>query len=316
MTYLFIFMIACGITFLITPTIRYMALKFSVIDRRNARKIHTRIVTRFGGIGIYIGFIFAILSLFLMQFGVNSANSKPLWAIIMASTMILILGMYDDAKGADAKVKFFVQILATFLLINAGFKIDIVGNPWGDPLNLGIFSIPVTVLWMVGITNAINLIDGLDGLAVGIAFICAMGLFVKFLIVGLVLPAFFAVSLAGACLGFLRYNFSPAKIFMGDTGSMFLGFSIAALAIWTGQKASTAVVLIVPLLGLGVPVLDTILAFSRRIIRRQNPFTADKEHLHHLFLKTGLSEKQVVFVFWGITLFLNICACYFFCPPQ
>ena len=306
MIFFLIFAIALGVTFLITPTIRYVALKMAVIDKRNARKIHTRIVTRFGGLGIYFGFIFAMLSLFLVKFGIKGMDFTPLWAVVMASTMILILGMYDDARGADAKVKFFVQILAAFLLINCGFEIKMINVPWYGTLNMGIFSIPVTILWLVGVTNAINLIDGLDGLAAGIVFICLVGLFCKFLWLGMALPAFFAVALAGACLGFLRYNFPPAKIFMGDTGSMFLGFSIAALAIWTSQKASTAVVLLVPLLGLGIPILDTVLAFIRRVLRRQNPFAADKEHLHHLLLNRKLTEKQAVFVLWGVTGLLNV----------
>jgi len=305
MVFFLIFAIACGVTFLITPTIRYVALKLAVIDKKSVRKIHTRIVTRFGGLGIYFGFIFAMLSLFLVKFGMKGVDFTPLWAVVMASTMILILGMYDDARGADAKVKFFVQILAAFLLINSGFEIKMINIPWYGILNMGVFSIPVTILWLVGITNAINLIDGLDGLAAGIVFICLMGLFCKFLLLGMVLPAFFAIALAGACLGFLRYNFPPAKIFMGDTGSMFLGFSVAALAIWTSQKSSTAVVLLIPLLGLGIPILDTVLAFTRRVVRKQNPFTADKEHLHHLLLNKKLTEKQVVYILWAVTILLN-----------
>jgi UDP-GlcNAc:undecaprenyl-phosphate GlcNAc-1-phosphate transferase len=309
MIHFLIFAIACGVTFMITPTIRYVGLKFLVIDKKNTRKVHTRIVTRFGGIGIYVGFIFALLTLFTVRFGFGNLDFTPLWAIIMASTMILILGMYDDAKGADAKVKFFVQILAAVLLIKAGFVVKVISIPGVDPLHLGIFSIPITILWLVGVTNAINLIDGLDGLAAGIVFICSLGLFCKALILGAMLPAFFAVALAGACLGFLKYNFFPAKIFMGDTGSMFLGFSIAALGIWTGYKTSTAIILLVPIVGLGIPILDTFLAFTRRIARKQNPFHADKEHLHHILLRKKLTEKQVVYIFWGITLFLNIVVC-------
>ncbi|NQT32499.1 MAG: undecaprenyl/decaprenyl-phosphate alpha-N-acetylglucosaminyl 1-phosphate transferase [Candidatus Omnitrophica bacterium] len=311
MTYFLVFAIACGITFLITPTIRYVGLKFSVIDKKNTRKIHTKIVTRFGGLGIYIGFIFALLTLFTVRFGFGNLEFTSLWAIVMASTMILILGMYDDARGADAKVKFFVQILAAVLLINSGFLVKVISIPWGGALHLGIFSIPVTILWLVGVTNAINLIDGLDGLAAGIVFICSLGLFCKFLMFGAFLPAFFAVALAGACLGFLKYNFFPAKIFMGDTGSMFLGFSIAALAIWTGYKTTTAIILLVPIIALGIPILDTFLALVRRITRKQSPFHADKEHLHHILLKKKFTEKQVVYIFWAITLFLNIIACSF-----
>lgn len=308
MIYFFVFSFSCAITFLITPTIRYIALKFSVIDKKDKRKIHSKIVTRFGGVGIYLGVVFAFLTLFSVKFGFENFDFSPFWAIIMAATLVFALGFYDDIKGADAKIKFFIQILSAFLLINSGFLVELISIPWAPPIHLGIFAIPVTILWLVGITNAINLIDGLDGLAAGIVLICSLGLLVKFLITGLVLPAFFAVSLAGACLGFLRYNFSPAKIFMGDTGSMFLGFSLAALAIWTSCKTNTEVGLLWSIICLGVPILDTFLAFSRRILRKKNPFSADKEHMHHLLLRKNLTERQVVYMLWGITLCLNIIA--------
>ena len=174
---------------------------------------------------------------------------------------------------------------------------------------LGIFSIPVTMLWLVGITNAINLIDGLDGLAAGIVFISCLGLFFALLISQGPMSAFFAVALAGSCLGFLKYNFFPAKIFMGDTGSMFLGFSLASLAIFTDRKAATAIALLIPIIGLAIPILDTSLAFFRRLIKKTSPFKADRAHIHHLLLQKGnLTEKQVVFILWTITALLNIFA--------
>jgi len=309
MNYLLIFAIAGSITFLITPTIRYFALRFSIIDRKGGRKVHNKVVTRFGGVAIYVGFLFAMLTIFLTELGLEGLDFGPFWTIIMASTLILVLGIYDDAKGANAKVKLFVQILAALLLIHSGFIVKTVSNPFGPPINLGIFSIPITILWLVGITNAINLIDGLDGLAGGIIFICSVGLFFAFLLSGTIISAFFAIALAGSCLGFLRYNFSPATIFMGDTGSMFLGFSIAALAILTSHKTTTAIVFLIPIFGLAIPILDTSLAFTRRIVRKQSPFYADKEHIHHLLLKRNLTKKQVVYFLWAITLFLNISAC-------
>ncbi|MFH1305557.1 MAG: MraY family glycosyltransferase, partial [Candidatus Omnitrophota bacterium] len=258
---------------------------------------------------MYLGFIFAMFMVFLMRFGPKSMDFTPFWTIIMASTLILFLGAYDDVKGANAKIKFSIQILASLLLINAGLVIYSINIPFFGSVSLGWWGIPLTILWLVGITNAINLIDGVDGLAAGIVLICSLGLFVNFLVMGSILPAFFAVALAGACLGFLRYNFPPAKIFMGDTGSMFLGFSLAALALLTNQKASTSLALLVPVLGLGVPIMDTSLAFMRRVKRHRDPFLADKEHIHHRLLAKGFTVKQVIYILWSVTILLNIIAC-------
>ncbi|MFC1668646.1 glycosyltransferase family 4 protein [Chlamydiota bacterium] len=312
MNYFLIFAIACAITFLITPTIRFFALRFSLIDRRSTRKIHTRIVTRFGGFAIYIGVFFAILAGFYANLGLEKPDFAIFKIIFIASTLILFLGIYDDAKGANAWIKLFVQLLATLILIRSGFIIKIISNPFGSPIKLGNLGIPITILWFISITNAINLIDGLDGLANGIVFICSIALFPVFFITSKTMPAFFSLAIAGACLGFLRYNFFPAKIFLGDTGSMFLGFSLASLAILTNHKTTITLGLLVPLIGLGIPIFDTTFAFFRRVIKRKHPFKADNEHIHHFLLKKNLSQKQVVYSLWIITALLNIGAFYIF----
>lgn len=316
MRYILIFAIATVVTFLITPTIRYFSLKLLIVDRRSNRKLHNRIVTRFGGLAIYIGFLFAMVYVFTSSFklGLQQQDFSNYIAIIMTSSLILILGIFDDAKGANALIKFSIQILAALILIQSGFMVKIISNPFGPPIELGVFSIPVTILWLVGITNAVNLIDGLDGLAAGIVFIVTFSMFWMFFLTGQIMPAFFAIALAGACLGFLRYNYPPAKVFMGDTGSLFLGFSIAALSILTNYKGNTAISLLVPaIIGLGIPIIDTSFAFFRRIaIKKVNPFHADKEHIHHLLLKLNLSEKKVVFILWTITAFLSTVACWIY----
>ena len=204
-SYFLIFGVATAIVFLITPTIRYFALKFSIIDRREDRKIHSRVIARFGGLSIYFGFVFAMLMLFVLKANEMLHNFGPVWIIIMAATLILFLGFYDDIRGTNAKVKLFVQILAALVLINAGFEIKAIASPFGGPIRLGVFSVPITILWLVGITNAINLIDGLDGLAAGIVMICSFGLFTMFLCSGAILPAFFAIALAGACSDWVFY---------------------------------------------------------------------------------------------------------------
>lgn len=312
MRYILIFAIAAVVTFLITPTIRYFALKFSLVDRRNNRKPHNRVITRFGGLAIYIGFVFAMIYVFTSSsnLGLVQQDLSNYIVVIIASSLILILGIFDDAKGANALIKFSIQILAALILVQSGFIVRIISNPFGSPIELGVFSIPVTILWLVGITNAVNLIDGLDGLAAGIVFIVSFSMFWMSFLTGQIMPALFAIALAGACLGFLRYNYPPAKVFMGDTGSLFLGFSIAALSILTNYKGNAAIGLLMPaIIGMGIPIIDTSLAFFRRVaIKRVNPFHADKEHIHHLLLKLNLSEKKVVFILWIITAFLSTVA--------
>ncbi|MCK4859030.1 MAG: undecaprenyl/decaprenyl-phosphate alpha-N-acetylglucosaminyl 1-phosphate transferase [Candidatus Omnitrophica bacterium] len=313
MNYLLIFAVAATVTLLITPSIRYLALKFSIIDRKKTAKDHNRIVTRFGGIAIYIGFMFAMLTAFITEFSLFRSDFIPFAIIILVASLILILGICDDAKGVSPRLKFAIQILAALILIKSGFIVRMVSNPFGGPIKLGIFAVPFTMLWLVGITNAINLIDGLDGLAAGIVLISSLGLFFIFLVSAMIIPAFFAMALAGSCLGFLRNNFPPAKVFMGDTGSLFLGFSLASLATLTSHKATASIALLVPIIGLGLPILDTSLSFFRRLVKKTSPFKRDKLHIHHLLLKRrNLTEKQLVLILWSITLFLNIFACSLF----
>lgn len=311
MNYLLIFAVAAVVTALITPTIRYFGLKFSIIDHRSKRKLHNRVVTRFGGLAIYFGFIFAMAIAFIFGSQFGQKDFANYLMVIIASTLVLILGIFDDSRGANALIKFSVQILAALVLIQSGFVVRIISNPFGNPINLGIFAIPITVLWLVGITNAINLIDGIDGLAVGIMFIVCVSLFCMFLITGDIMPAFFAMALAGACFGFLRYNYPPAKIFMGDTGSLFLGFSVAALVILTNHKEQevTSSLLIPAIIGLAIPICDTSMAFFRRlVIKKGNPFHADTGHVHHLLLRLELKHKEVAIILWILTAIFNVAA--------
>jgi UDP-GlcNAc:undecaprenyl-phosphate GlcNAc-1-phosphate transferase len=310
MSYSLVFAIACAITFLITPSIRYFALRYSIVDRKGGRKVHEKVVTRFGGLAIYLGFVYAMITAFYTEPSIGGADFRLFRTIMLASTLVMILGMYDDVRGANRWTKIAVQVLAALIMIKVGLVIRIVNNPFGSPIRLGMFSGVVTVLWLVGVTNAINLIDGLDGLAAGIVFFCSLGLFFVLTITGQYMPAFYAMALAGACLGFLRYNFFPAQIFMGDTGSLFLGFSIAALAILARRKATTSIMLLVPIIGLGIPILDTGLAFFRRLLKGTSPFKPDKKHVHHMLLELTFTPKQAVIILLAVTACLNILACF------
>lgn len=314
LNYLLVFLIAMVVTALIVPAIRYLALKLLIIDHKGRRKQHNRIVTRFGGLAIYIGFMFAMLYVFIssLKLGLMLYDFSNYIVIILASSILLILGIFDDAKGANALIKLSVQILGALILIQSNIVIKTISNPFGPQIELGLFSVPVTILWIVGITNAINLIDGLDGLAAGIVFIVTLSMFWMFFLTGQIMSAFFAVALSGACLGFLRFNYPPAKVFMGDTGSLFLGFSVASLSILTCNKGNTAISLLIPaIIGMGIPIIDTSFAFFRRVvINRVNPFRADKKHVHHLLLKLNLTEKKVVFILWTITAILSMAGCW------
>lgn len=309
MSYFLIFATACAITFLITPSIRYFALRYSIMDRKGARKVHEKVVTRFGGLAIYLGFLYAMVTALYTEPSIGAADVALFRVIALASTLVLILGIYDDVRDAGKWIKIAVQVLAALILIRVGLVIRIVSNPLGPPIHLGVFSVAVTVLWLVGITNAINLADGLDGLAAGIVLFSSLGLFYVLLVTGEKMAAFYAMALAGACLGFLRYNFSPAQVFMGDTGSMFLGFAIAALAIMARRKATTSIMLLVPIIGMGVPILDTGLAFFRRLVRGTSPFRPDSEHIHHRLLRLNLTPRQVVIILLAVTACLNLAAC-------
>ncbi|MFC1809405.1 glycosyltransferase family 4 protein [Candidatus Omnitrophota bacterium] len=308
MIYFLLFMVAFFVAFLVTPSIRMIALRFYLVDKKNHRKIHTKVVTKMGGVAIYAGFVLALMVAFLFEFNVLKNSLFSYAAIIISSSMILLLGIYDDIRGANSFVKFSVQIVASLILIHAGFVIESIDTTFGMVI-LGYFSIPFTLLWLIGITNAINLIDGLDGLAAGIVFIISLGL--AFLLIykgSSLLSAVMSIALAGACLGFLRYNYYPAKIFMGDTGSLFLGFMIAILAIEGSCKSMTTISMLVPIIALGVPIVDTMLAFGRRIKKRKHPFKADNSHLHHWLVGKGLSQVQAVWILYITTLFLSFLA--------
>jgi UDP-GlcNAc:undecaprenyl-phosphate GlcNAc-1-phosphate transferase len=198
-----------------------------------------------------------------------------------------------------------VQFAVAAGMYAAGFRIDLIANPWGEALQLGWLGLPFTMLWIAGVVNAMNLIDGLDGLAGGVALIAVATTFAIAVLRGEPLMILFTAALAGSILGFLFYNFNPASIFMGDTGSMFLGFVLATTAIQTYQKSSTAVAIVVPIIALGVPIADTLLAMARRAARGVPMFSADRGHIHHRLLDLGLSHRQTVLVLYGTSIVLG-----------
>ncbi|MGF7400700.1 MraY family glycosyltransferase [Thermoanaerobacterium thermosaccharolyticum] len=300
--YILSFVVAFVVALIATPAAKKLAYKIGAIDiPKDKRRVHKKPVPLIGGLAIYLGTILSIL-LFLPK-------SQTNLGIIAGSTIIVVLGIFDDKFELKAKVKLLGQLLASFVVVLSGVRIDWLTNPFGDGMiNIGVFAIPLSIFWIVGITNAMNLIDGLDGLAAGIASISSGSLFVVSLLNGRYATALITAAVTGAALGFLPYNFNPAKIFMGDTGAMFLGFILSAVSIEGAVKSAAAIAIAVPILALGVPVFDTTFAIIRRIANKKPIMEADKGHLHHRLLALGLTQKQAVFVMYGVSLFLGLSA--------
>jgi len=273
-----------------------------------SRKIHGKAIPRLGGIGIVCGFYAPLTVLLLYETSLGEifyANRQQAFALLGGGVAIALLGIYDDLRGATAVKKFAVQFAIAGTLYAAGFRIDQIATPFGQAIPLGPLAIPFTLLWIVGVINALNLIDGLDGLAGGVALFAIGTTFAITFMRGEPLMTLFMACLGGAVLGFLFYNFNPASIFMGDTGSMFLGFVLAAGSLRTSQKSSTAVAILVPIVALGLPIADTLAAMVRRALRGRPLFSADKEHIHHRLLALGFSQKQAVIVLYGVCTVLG-----------
>jgi UDP-GlcNAc:undecaprenyl-phosphate GlcNAc-1-phosphate transferase len=304
------FIIAVLVGTLLTPVVRKLARRFGVLDHaRSSRKIHGQPIPRLGGIAIVVAFYAPMVALlFFHTTGVGAmfvAERDYVLGLFLGGGIIALLGLYDDLRGANAAKKFFVQFAVAGLLFKLGFRFDVLANPFGEPISLGWASLPVTMLWVVGVINAMNLIDGLDGLAGGVALVAVITTFLVSVQRGHPLMMLFSSALAGSIVGFLFYNFNPASIFMGDTGSMFLGFVLAATAIQTNQKASTAVAVLIPAIALGLPIMDTLLAIGRRALRGRPLFQADREHIHHKLLDRGLSHRQAVLFLYGFCVVLG-----------
>lgn len=303
--------VALALALLVTPIVKKYAFKIGALDRPDRRKVHKRVMPRLGGLAIYFSFIAAVL--------LTMDMAPQVYGLLLGGTLIIVLGFIDDTKGLSPRLKLAGQIAAAAAVaaIPFGLRVEFLTNPFSDELiTLGILAIPVTVLWIVSVTNAVNLIDGLDGLAGGTVFISALTLAAVVWIETAKAGVFpgqseafvLALILAAAIAGFLRYNFHPAKIFLGDSGSMFLGFSIAALSIMGVAKSATFISVIIPVVILGIPLLDTIFAIVRRYCGRRPIFQPDKEHLHHRLIQMGLSHRQAVLSIYGVNVVLGLSA--------
>lgn len=297
------FFVSGAVALMLTPIVRAVALALGIVDKPGGRKVHRNNMPTLGGIAIAAAFFAGTLVAFHAVPGAMDRFSLKFAGFSVAAAMIVILGIIDDIRPMKAKPKLLVQIIAAAVLVACGFVVEEFTVPFVGKVSLGFMGIIFTMIWIVGITNAINLLDGLDGLAAGVSGISSFFIFLSALDQHEYVVAFLAFSLVGACAGFLPYNFYPARIFMGNPGSMFLGFVLAAISVVSFQKSRTIITLFVPVIALGVPIIDTTLAIVRRLAKKKHIFQGDKEHIHHQLLFREESQRRVVLSLY----FLSTC---------
>ena len=297
--------VALVISLASTPFVKRFANRVGAIDiPRDSRRVHKSPIPRLGGLAIFLGFIISIV--------IFAEISRQVMGIMIGSVIIVIIGVIDDIKPLRAYVKLIVQIIAALVAVYFGVVIEEFSSPLifsaSTFIHMGYFAIPVTVIWIVAITNSVNLIDGLDGLAVGVSAISSIVMLVIALMVADLNVAIILAALTGACLGFMPYNFNPAKIFMGDTGALLLGYVLSTVSIIGLFKFYAVVSFAVPFLVLALPLFDTSFAFLRRLLKGQNPMSPDRGHFHHRLLDMGLSQKQAVAVLYTVSGLLGLAA--------
>jgi len=306
------FAVALLIALFMTPWVKKFAFRIGAIDKPNARKVHTRIMPRLGGLAIYVAFVagFLLLYPFLPDGLLNAYDMNLIKGLLVGGTIIVLIGALDDRFELSAKVKLVGQIAAACVVVfGFGIKINLLNIPFGATMQpvAEWLAIPLTIFWIVGCTNAINLIDGLDGLAAGVSAIAIGTILVMASLMGSEPVILVSALLLGGVIGFLVFNFHPAKIFMGDSGSLFLGFALATLSM-LGFKQVAVVSFVTPLLIIGVPLSDTFFAIVRRMVNKKPIFAPDKGHLHHCLRELGFSHRRTVLIIYGIAAFFGACA--------
>ncbi len=303
--YLQVAVTAAVLSLILTPLLSKLSYKVGAVDHpKETRKIHSTAMPRLGGPAIFLSFVISLL-LFVPLEG-------EFVGLLSGAVIIMIMGIVDDIRGISPVVKLAGQIAAAAIFISFGSRVEFLTNPFDGLFYLGVFSVPVTLLWIVGVTNALNLIDGLDGLASGVSAIALSAFSIIAFLNQQPVVALTALALLGGILGFLKYNFYPAKIFLGDSGSLLLGFLISGLSIMGLLKSVTMVTFIIPMLLLGVPILDTFFAIIRRYWYKKPIFQADKGHFHHRLMSRGLSHKQAVLFIYMVSAGFGVGAVLFF----
>jgi UDP-GlcNAc:undecaprenyl-phosphate GlcNAc-1-phosphate transferase len=328
--YLILFIFASVFSFLLTPLVRSAARRLGALDLPDERKIHGKPIPRLGGLSIFVTFILVLFTSYqfdFFYFPPNFLKEINFGWLLAASAIVFGLGTFDDFKRIPPSIKLFIQIIAGLMVALTSYRIETISSPFGS-IQLGIWSIPVTILWIVAITNALNLLDGLDGLAAGTSLIVCVSMFGISLLNEDIGIALIFIILAGSILGFLRYNFHPASIFLGDSGAYTLGFTLSILSLQSNLKGTTTVVFLIPILVLGLPIMDTVLSMVRRLLKSMHiigadreknmlkflyfkgssVFSADRGHIHHRLLQLGVTQRNAVAILYVVTFLLGVIA--------
>lgn len=296
--------VALIISFALTPLVMRLANKIGAIDvPKDGRRMHNKPIPRLGGLAIFIGCVVSIL--------LFAELTQQLIGILLGAAIIVAVGIVDDVHPLGAGIKLIMQILSALVAVFSGVLIQTIANPlpfFGEYLNFGIWAVPITVIWIVAVTNSVNLIDGLDGLADGVSTIGALTMLIIALLMGDIPMAIICGAMVGACVGFIPFNRNPAKIFMGDTGSTFLGYMLATVSVIGLFKLYAVISFVVPFIILGFPIFDTCSAFTRRILKGQNPMKPDRSHTHHKLIDMGMNQKQAVATLYMVATVLGLCA--------
>jgi UDP-GlcNAc:undecaprenyl-phosphate GlcNAc-1-phosphate transferase len=304
-TYISVYLGATILTIIITPVIIRVARQFNIVDNPGIRKVHSRPVPRIGGVAIFASMIGIVIPvLFLPNIIGDSFRliQSKIFILLLAAGFIFFVGLLDDIKGLRVRTKLWGQLAAAIMICSVGIRVETIDITDKLVFNFGWFSWPLTILWVVGITNAVNLSDGLDGLAAGISAIACGVIALLAICNGQTIMAMLMLALLGSLTGFLFFNFDPAKVFMGDSGSLFLGFTIASSSVLCATKIETVAGLALPILALGLPILDTLFSMLRRFLERRSLFAPDRGHFHHRLLDLGLHQRQAVITAYLVTL--------------
>jgi UDP-GlcNAc:undecaprenyl-phosphate GlcNAc-1-phosphate transferase len=317
--YLVIFGSSIFFSFVLTWLVRNLAMGRGWVSRPiEERHLHAKPLPRLGGIAIFLAFLLSVAVAFLANLYSPSldlgAPIRTLLTILIPATMVFLLGLYDDMYTVGPYSKFAVEGVAAAMLFVGGLRILDLPVLFGPRQFSWIIGLPLTILWVIGITNAFNLIDGLDGLAAGSALFSTLVVFAVAVFSHSSLVSLLTIALAGAIIGFLRFNFNPATIFLGDCGSLLIGFVLSALALQGAQKSPTILAVAIPVVSFGLPILETILSVLRRLISGRPVFTADREHIHHKLLERGLSHRQVVVVLYAVSAIFALLSLFLFWP--
>ena len=305
--HLIAFLVSMTVVLWTIPDVKTLGLKLGIVDRPNARKIHKNPVVRVGGVSIFAGTIAALTIVSLL--GGFSAlpphKVKEIVVVIIGSILFFGIGFADDLFNLTPISRLLMQLAVATGCWYMGVRIDFVSFPVYSLIKVYWLSLPITVIWLVGMANAINWIDGVDGLAAGVSGIAAFVMLVVTLFMNQPAAALIAAALAGGALGFLRYNFNPAQIFMGDGGAYFMGFTLAAVGIVGLVKTTAITAVVLPYLILAVPIIDMSAVIFSRIWKGKSPFIADKSHLHHWLLKSEISQRQTVLFIYSLTFWVG-----------